>query len=748
VDFIESGSAPSDNSESVLIPLTSIHREHGNFCFTIDRALEFELYRPYLHSFSHHVTAVLENKYFLGELNLSHDELEERVEERTAQLHQFEHIVSSTTDMMALLDKNFTYITANAAYLAAFRKTLDELVGHTAYEVFGEVFFNDVIRPNAERCMAGEEVNHQAWMEFPAYKKRYLDVRYYPYINQDNEIVGFVVNARDITNRKIAEMEAAREAEITKNLLKLSEATSNTANLDELMERVVRITRDIVGVDIVLSYIWDSETRTLRPAKESGLAHHMQPLFKLRQLSLNFSLIKGALDSGSVFLESCKTDSEPLKLQQDGLFEWIENVKTISMLPLAGKSVYRGLIVCICLADNVKACGCQSEKKIELMQAIANQTSVVLDAANHYDESLNRAMVLSRKVETIETMSAISKAVLSTLDVSKIIEVTARMVSRLIPCDWVRIIEIDEDKEVFNFIAGFERDRDLKEKIIPFASTSLTEIIATRNSQYISDLRALDSPLEIERELVKEGYKSALRMPITVKGEIIAILGLMSLRAAAFSPDNLSLLYKLSNQVGLALDNARLVTDLEEFSIGTIKALAKTIDAKSAWTRGHSERVTEIALRIGSEMGLSKAEINDLRMCGLLHDIGKIGTSDSILNKPGKLNDEEFCEIKKHPGRSAEILAPIRQLSHLLPVIRAHHECYDGMGYPDGLKGGEIPLLSRILCVADTVDAMGFDRPYRQGLARDKIIAELKRCSGTQFDTEVVTGYLKTINNF
>jgi HD-GYP domain-containing protein (c-di-GMP phosphodiesterase class II) len=130
-------------------------------------------------------------------------------------------------------------------------------------------------------------------------------------------------------------------------------------------------------------------------------------------------------------------------------------------------------------------------------------------------------------------------------------------------------------------------------------------------------------------------------------------------------------------------------------------------------------------------------------VAGLLHDIGKIGTYESILDKTGKLTEEEYQQVQMHPEKGAEILSPIKQLSNILPIIRGHHEFYDGSGYPDGLKGTEIPFRARILTVADTVDAMGADRPYRHGLSEEKIINELKRCSGIQFDPDVVEAYLK-----
>lgn len=179
--------------------------------------------------------------------------------------------------------------------------------------------------------------------------------------------------------------------------------------------------------------------------------------------------------------------------------------------------------------------------------------------------------------------------------------------------------------------------------------------------------------------------------------------------------------------------------------MATVESLSSAIDAKSPWTAGHSARVTKYALDIAKEMGFSENELKDLQLAGLLHDIGKIGTYEAILDKPDKLTEEELKIMRLHPVKGAEILAPIKQLKHIIPGIKYHHEFYDGKGYPDGLKGEEIPIGARILAVADAVDAMGADRPYRNGKPMDAIVAELKRCSGAQFDPKVVEAFLKTL---
>lgn len=193
-------------------------------------------------------------------------------------------------------------------------------------------------------------------------------------------------------------------------------------------------------------------------------------------------------------------------------------------------------------------------------------------------------------------------------------------------------------------------------------------------------------------------------------------------------------------------ERVRLVSDLKDLYIGTITTLSEVIDAKSNWTRGHSERVTGYALIIGKAMGMPEQEIDDLRIAGLLHDIGKVGTYDYLLDKKGQLSDEEYLIIQAHPKYSARLLSPIRQLRHIISWVRHHHERWDGKGYPDGLKEEEIPLGAKIICVADAFDAMTSDRPYRKALGKEKAIEELRRCGGIQFDPRIVDLFIRGLN--
>jgi putative nucleotidyltransferase with HDIG domain len=181
--------------------------------------------------------------------------------------------------------------------------------------------------------------------------------------------------------------------------------------------------------------------------------------------------------------------------------------------------------------------------------------------------------------------------------------------------------------------------------------------------------------------------------------------------------------------------------------IQTIKALAEAVDAKDPYTRGHSERVGVYASKIGRELGLPREHIERVYIAGLLHDLGKIGIRDHVIRKPDKLTDEEYEEIKQHPVIGARILQQVEFLSDVVPCVRHHHEWFDGSlrGYPERLAGDRIPLPSRIILVADTVEAMTSDRPYRKAMQLDTVLAEIQRFSGSQYDPQCANAMLRLL---
>ncbi|MBI5875178.1 MAG: PAS domain S-box protein [Deltaproteobacteria bacterium] len=662
-------------------------------------------------------------------------ELNDAVSQIEKAKKEWEATFDAIKDPIFMHDKEFKIIRANKAYQRMAGMKFKEFIGKSYYEVFPKM------DGPLKMCLKAMELQDEEDEEISFIGKTFK-VRFFPIKDADERYLYSAHIIEDITEKKGAEEKIKAEMEITTHLLMIAEATSHTTDIDKLMEQVVSCCCSIVGCDLCLSYMWDKERKYFKPSHAAGLSNAQMPLFRSETLDESVGFVNKALDEKGPVVENVGAGLAPAqKGQPQGLpLPWLPNIKTIAAIPLLG---HKGRLGFMIAAYNKTREFHQRDMRI--MSGISNQVSIALEEARLYRESIDRAMELAHRIEVIQAMHEIDRSILSTLEPQEILETAGRMVSTVIPCDRVTIATVDKDKGGFRYAAGLGAQVLQKLGFVTFDQTTATKILQTGMPEYVPNLKELPDLLLTEKKLLEDGFLSHIRMPITVKGEITGILTVGAKRPSAFTADDLSTLEKLAFLISVAMENARLVTDLQELFIGTLRTLSEAIDAKSTWTRGHSERVTKYALSIAREMGLDEKSLKDLEIAGLLHDVGKIGTYEGILDKPGKLTDEELKMMRQHPGKGAEILAPIKQLKDIIPGIKHHHEFYDGTGYPDVLKGEEIPLMARILSVADTVDAITSDRPYRKGKPMDAIIAELKKCSGAQFDSKVVEAFLKTL---
>jgi response regulator RpfG family c-di-GMP phosphodiesterase len=241
---------------------------------------------------------------------------------------------------------------------------------------------------------------------------------------------------------------------------------------------------------------------------------------------------------------------------------------------------------------------------------------------------------------------------------------------------------------------------------------------------------------------------SLVAVPLRVQQRMIGFIALASFtKGKKFDEGQRKLLSIIASRAAAAIENARLYEDLQATFQQTIEGLAKAIDKMDRYTAGHSDRVALYATFLAIELGLSPRDVEIVRQSALMHDIGKIGCVLN-LNKPGKLTNDEYEVFKKHPVYGRDILDPIKFLHPLIPGVHLHHERWDGRGYPLKLKGNEIPIIARIIAVADTYDAMTSDRSYRRALPHEVAMAEIERCSSTQFDPEVASSFTEHIDGY
>jgi putative nucleotidyltransferase with HDIG domain len=241
----------------------------------------------------------------------------------------------------------------------------------------------------------------------------------------------------------------------------------------------------------------------------------------------------------------------------------------------------------------------------------------------------------------------------------------------------------------------------------------------------------------------EQSIKASICQPLLAKGKTRGTLIVVRINNChPFSPGKLTGLALLASKAAAAIENSNLYENLKETYIATVEALANAIEARDSYTRGHTERVYLLSRAIAEELGWAEEQLGDLKIGALLHDIGKIGVPDAILNKPGPLTPAELEIMKNHPVAGARMVESIVFLKPAIPYILHHHERHDGKGYPHGLAGDEIPLPGRLLAVVDTIDAITSDRPYRKGRSLDIAVDEIACNSGTQFNPEVACACL------
>jgi len=394
----------------------------------------------------------------------------------------------------------------------------------------------------------------------------------------------------------------------------------------------------------------------------------------------------------------------------------------------------------VVLVARPRRLGSISTPELETARELVSQTSLVASNLRLSEELLDMSIEMAKRIDTITTLDEINKAISSSLSHEQIFATAADRIEGLIQCD-LQIIAVKhlDSLKVMSVRGG---DTLMAESITPDRILKVEEVInytrSTAEITYIPDMSIDLRPCRFQQELMTKGIRSLITVPLLTSQGVQGILLMGDRQPGIFQSDELFAIEKVSAQLAVALANAWLYEEMRQMFFSTVASLANAIDAKSSWTMGHSERVMNIAANIARDMGFDEEGIERVRLGGLLHDIGKIGVMEALLEKPVELDDDDFPPIRLHPEKGVAILSPITQLQDVLPAILHHHEFYDGSGYPAGLAGESIPLDARIITVADSFDAMVADRPYRKGLKVEEAASELARCAGSQFDPVIV----------
>ncbi len=401
--------------------------------------------------------------------------------------------------------------------------------------------------------------------------------------------------------------------------------------------------------------------------------------------------------------------------------------------------VRKNLVPIELLMDGVREIS-QNRFSHHVQVASGDEFEKLAQAFNHMSAQLEK------QFNRLTLRSDLDRTILSLLDTEKIVMAVLDRMHVFFPCRTgaITILKERADASGISYIAPMENGDPVIEPC-RIRKTDERQLL-----DHVTGWLAVESGskhFEWLRPLQGQGVNQFIIFPVWVQQRIFALLSFGVYNRTVYHADDLQQARQLANQLAIAFSNANLISELKELNMGTLYALARTVDAKSSWTAGHSVRVMRTCLDIGRVMGLADEAMEDLRRASLLHDIGKIGIPIGILDKEDSLSPQEKEIIRTHSSIGVRILSPIKAYEQLLPIIHQHHERYDGKGYPLGLGGDEIHKTARILAVADTYDALVSDRPYRRGMQPEQAVELISRLGGSQLDPDVVEAFVRMVKD-
>lgn len=510
------------------------------------------------------------------------------------------------------------------------------------------------------------------------------------------------------------------------SVTKTFESVSFKSGLQEKMVALFLNTRVQTNYDIFLTTVGNFISTELK-IKE----------FSIRILDGHKKIITWQYPAASTPVISSSTHVTPI-VRDTGVCNQYATDGPLMVIPINSGTTQFGHIECLAMgADDY------FEIRYEVLQDLAGLVAMVLEFIK---ERSHEKIILGQKTAQLEVMHDMGELINSITDMSKLLNIVINMVRDVMDVEICTLMMIDEttNKLVLTAQGGLSDNIEENFTLFTIWEELADWIIKKDEAILVSDI-SKDTRFASETMESATSIRSFISVPLRVKGKINGILNANKKKKnKEFVKEDMDLFATFANQVAKAIESAQLYEDLQEIYLSTITSLVSAIEAKDPYTHGHSERVAKYAVEIARAYGppYDKKEIEVLNYAAILHDIGKIGIKEQILNKIEPLLDEEFLLIRSHPTIGAEIIKPIKFLHTASEIAHYHHERYDGKGYPEGIKGEDIPLGARLICVADSFDAMTSTRAYRGRLPEEVALKELEVNKGKQFDPHVVDVFM------
>ncbi len=649
-------------------------------------------------------------------------------------LRMFNDLFESAPDALLVINAKGYIVKANRQTKDVFACAPEDLLGRPIEDILPSVMKHILEGPNTTSAPSRERIEVEARRlhgdPFPAE----ISLNW---IEGEDETLALVM-VRDITERKRDEEERARQMQHLAALYVTARELSVSLDWDAVAAKVTRLCVESFGLRLAWLGMAEEDGR-VSVISQYPTDHPYPQRITVRwdDTPEGRGPTGRAIRSGSAQVVS--------NLQQDPHFaSWREEAEKFQLrssaaLPLISRG--RTLGALNLYSDRTDFF---TPDMLETLQALANQAAASLENARLYTDA-------QRRLRTIQALRNIDRAITGSLDPFVTMQVLLDEVTNQLGVDAAAILLLNPHFQILNFAAG----RGFRTKAIERSHLRLGEGWAglaalDRRVVTVPDLRNPPAPF-LRQELVQqEGFVSYSAAPMVARGQILGVLETYHRTPIKTDREWVELLEALAGQAAIAIDNARLFAELERSNTelrlayeATIEGWSQALELRDRETQGHTLRVTELTLLLAQRLGLKDQDLVHIRRGALLHDIGKLGIPDAVLLKPGRLTDEEWEIMKRHPQIAYDLLKDIEYLRPALAIPLCHHERWDGTGYPRGLKGEEIPLAARIFAVVDVYDALTSDRPYRKAWSREAALAYIREQAGKHFDPKVVQAFLE-----
>ncbi|HNK62491.1 MAG TPA: PAS domain S-box protein [Anaerolineales bacterium] len=570
---------------------------------------------------------------------------------------------------------------------------------------------------------------------------------------------------REISGRKQAE----REIRLRTEDLLLINALNNAANHDQGIEEITGIftsgvRRMFSGEDTAL-YLLSPDGKFLEMKANTVTTKLMEHIE--RMIGGSIPSIRIPLDTSPILRKLLENEKGTLTTDRQEITQMVMEFTNTAFLPGALAATIRKIVpqiakllnhksvISVPLVSNgrtlgmidISSKGDLTEEHLTRVRNVAQQMTAIL---------LRRQAEVNVKVQLqrITALSEIDRAISSSLDLHLSLEVLLNEVLTQLDVDAASILLLNMDSQTLEYVAG----KGFHSMSLRYAQIRVGDPLAgmvglERRMIHIPNLREMESQIKRIELLKEDEFVEYFGTPLIAKGTLKGVLEIFHRKPLNINMDWINYLETLGGQAAIAIDNAQLFEGMQQSNQDLITAYDATItgwshamDLRDKETEGHTQRVTELTIRLAERMGIPQTEMLHLRRGALLHDIGKLGVPDHILLKPGKLTDDEWEVMHQHPTYALNMLLPITYLRAALDIPYCHHEKWDGSGYPRGLKGDQIPFVARIFAIVDVWDALRSDRPYRPKWDLEKVRAHLREQSGTHFDPQVVEAFLRMLD--